>query len=228
MPYNNVFPPPSRAHYGCTRYTFGDRWRFGIECEVQDCHVDPWGSRQPFGSFWFWVGGQVVGNTDISEQLFQAFWPLDQVNTNSGNRKASDVPGASRLDKFEFIIWLRFGEDADFDVGRWGNQDIDQLRQLDLTRFEIIPRGSSPFQDGWEAVLLEDGEQETFIWRQWSGDVGHTHELSLPVGDFSRVLGPASDWFRDFRRSRGGNEERAGNDKPRYVERSEDPRFAGI
>ena len=36
---------------GFTRHMFGDRWDFGIECEVQGCELDPWGSREPFGSF---------------------------------------------------------------------------------------------------------------------------------------------------------------------------------
>ena len=230
MLHHNVHQPPPPEHYDCTRFTFGDRWLFGIECEVQNCDVDPWGSREPFGSFWFWIGGQVLGNPDIAEGLFHAFRPLEPVKSSSGNRKASDVPGDSYLDKLDFIIWLRFGEDQDFDAGRWGNRDIAELRQLDLTRFEVIPRGASPFQDGWEAVLLEDGEQETFIWRQWSGGVGHTHELSLPLGEFSPVLASAGDWFRSFQRTRVFSEprERVGNAKPRYVKRSDDPRFAGI
>ena len=63
-------------HYHCERFMFGDRWRFGIECEVQGSEVDPWGSREPFGSFWFWVGGQVVGDPDIAEQLMHAFTPF--------------------------------------------------------------------------------------------------------------------------------------------------------
>ena len=223
-----LFRSPSPEHYRCTRFMFGDRWRYGIECEVQDSDVDPWGSREPFGSFWFWVGGKAVGNTALAEQLIHGFGPLDPVRCSSGDRKASDVPGVSYLDKLDFIIWLRFGDDAEFDVERWGNRDVSQLRQLDLTRFEVIPRGNSPFQDGWEAVLLEDAEQETFIWRQWSGDIGQTYELSLPLGEFAKVAALADEWFRSFRRSRVGSETRVGNEKPQYVGRSDDPRFAGI
>jgi len=228
MPIHNVHEIPSTEHYDCARFMFGDRWGFGIECEVQNSDVDPWGSREPFGSFWFWAGGQVVGNTAVAEQLIHAFGPLDLVRRSSGNRKASEVPGVSCLDKLDFIIWARFGDDAEFDVVRWGDRDVSQLRELDLTRFEAIPRSYSPFQDEWEAVLLEGDEQETFIWRQWCGDVGQTHELALPLGEFAKVAALADDWFRDFRRSRGGSETSVGNDKPRYVERSDDPRFAGI
>jgi hypothetical protein len=76
-----------------TRYMFGDRWRFGIECEVQDCEVDPWGTLEPFGSFWFRVGGRAVGNTDAAEQLVLAFSPLPQLALLSGNRRATALPG---------------------------------------------------------------------------------------------------------------------------------------
>ena len=65
--------PASFCLNGLSRYAFGDRWRFGIECEVQDCDVDPWGTLQPFGSFWLWLGGRAVGNTDVSEQLVLGF-----------------------------------------------------------------------------------------------------------------------------------------------------------
>jgi hypothetical protein len=225
---HDVHTPPLPGHYACTRFTFGDRWRFGIECEVQEGDVDPWGSRGPFGSFWFWAGGQIVGNADRAEQLIHAFRSVDLVRNSSGNRRASDVPGASCLDKFDFIIWVRFGEDAEFDAGRWGNREIAELRGLDLTRFEIIPRGESPFHDGWEAVLLEDGERETFVWREWRGELGHSHELSLPLGEFSRVLTLAGDWFRRLPSNTAGRAGGTSNNKPRFVHRSEDPRFSGI
>jgi len=228
MPHHKAHGTSSPEHYDCTRFVFGDRWQFAVECEVQDCDLDPWGSREPFGSFWLWAGGQIVGNTEVAEQLIHAFAPLYLVGNTSGERKASGVPGASCLDKLDFIGWLRFGEDADFDPGRWGGRDILQLRQLDLTRFEVMPRAYSPFHDGWEAVVLEDREHEVFIWRRWSGDVDETYDLSLPLGDFSRVVAQAVDWFRSFRRSRIGSEDTVSSDRPAYVERSDDPRFAGI
>jgi hypothetical protein len=84
MPNHNVHTTPSpEQHYCCTRFMFGDRWRYGIECEVQDGDVDPWGSREPFGSFWFWVGGRAIGNTAVAEQLIHGFGPLDPVRRST-------------------------------------------------------------------------------------------------------------------------------------------------
>lgn len=137
------------------------------------------------------------------------------------------MPGVSPLDKLDFVVWLRFGEDEEFDAGRWGSGDIQQLRQLDFTRFEIIPRDSI-FQRRWEGVLLEDGERETFVWRRGYGDCAETYELSLPVGEFTGVLKLAGDWFRDLRSRRVTDEDRAGQGRAVLVRRSEDRRFAGI
>jgi len=99
MAYQEVYVS-APDHYHCERFMFGDRWRFGIECEVQGSEVDPWGSREPFGSFWFWVGGQVVGDPDIAEQLMHAFTPFYLPRHSHASRKASDVPGVSPLDKW--------------------------------------------------------------------------------------------------------------------------------
>ena len=44
IPYpRGVHPARDPNSYGSGRFMFGDRWRFGIECEVQDCELDPCG-----------------------------------------------------------------------------------------------------------------------------------------------------------------------------------------
>jgi hypothetical protein len=181
---------------------FGDRWRFGIECELQKSEVDPWGSREPFGSVWFWTAGQVVGNPEKTEQLIHAFTPIDRVLSANGNRSAAKVPGFSLIEKFEFISWLNFGEDEEFDSIRWGSQDISQLRQWDVTRFQIMPGSYSPFHDGWEAVLFENFDQETLLWLRSEQTLNRTYTLILPRAEFARVLTSASDWFNELRRAR--------------------------
>ena len=116
-------------------------------------------------------------------------------------------------------MWVGFGDDDDFDVAKWGPREIGQLRKFDGKRFELFPRGFSPFQDGWEAVLVDDGEQETLVWRQWRGDVGETHELSLPQGEFTSVITLATDRFRVIRRSRVGTEEETATRTPSEIAR---------
>ena len=83
--------PVSFCPGGLSRYAFGNRWHFGIECEVQDCDVDPWGTLEPFGSFWLWVGGRAIGNTDVSEQLVLDFSTLRPSVSWSGRQPTTGV-----------------------------------------------------------------------------------------------------------------------------------------
>ena len=95
--------PVSFCLNGRSRYAFGDRWRFGIECEVQHCEVDPWGTLEPFGSFWLWVKGRAIGNTDVSEQLVSGFSRLRASRRCSGRRTDDRFPGMTNLDKLDFV-----------------------------------------------------------------------------------------------------------------------------
>ena len=61
--------PVSFCINGLSRFAFGDRWRFGVECEVQDCDVDPWGTLQPFGSF-----GCGLRAAPLATPTFQNSW----------------------------------------------------------------------------------------------------------------------------------------------------------
>jgi hypothetical protein len=210
MPDHEVHPSPSPNAYECKRFVFGDRWRFGIECEVQDCEFDPWGSREPYGSLWLWIDGQVIGNTAQAEQLIHAFAPLQSAINSPGQREAATVPGTSNLDKLDFIAWVRFGEDEDFNSERWGPGDIEQLRRFQVEPFKVWPRGYSPFHDGWEAVLLEHEEHETVVWRHWCGEAAKTHEVSFPRGEVTRVIGLANEWFCPLQRNRTGTEGQSG------------------
>jgi hypothetical protein len=218
-PDNAVVPVASYKFDGLTRYMFGNRWSFGIECEVQDCEADPWGTLEPFGSFWLWVGGRTVGNTDAKEQLVLAFDRLPWLALHSGDRKATELPGESLLDKLDFVVWVRFGEDDVYDAQRWGAQDLEALRGRQLGRYEVVPIGLSPWCDGWEAILVEEEDTETLIWRTWHGAVAEVQEAVLPRGLFGKVALAASGWFVPFRRELVGPEKPDTGEKPRLLKR---------
>jgi hypothetical protein len=216
---NKTLPlPASFRLHGLTRCSFGNRWQFGIECEVQDCELDPWGTREPFGSFWFWVGGEVVGNTDAEEQLALAFLPLAQRFGRA--RPDRRFQGMTNLDKLNLVIWVRFGEDEDFDAERWGTHDSEQLRKEDLTQYEVVPRGDSPWCDGWEAILVEHDTTETFVWRNSRYNGAEVHEVSLPRNLFAEVASVACGWFDQLRRERLGPITHSVEGKPRLLKRA--------
>jgi hypothetical protein len=217
MPQEATSPTMSSCRLaGLTRYTFGDRWQFGIECEVHDRELDPWGTREPFGSFWFWVAGRNVGNTDATEQLALAFLPL--AHRLRRPRPDARFAGMSNIDKLNMVIWVRFGEDEDFQGERWGCSNLGQLRQEDFTPYEVVPRGDSPWCDGWEAILVEDDIHDTFIWRRPHADAAEVQEISLPHNLFTEVTALACKWFEELRAARLGPE-RAAETTVRLVKR---------
>lgn len=213
---------PTACFYGLARYSFGNRWQFAVECEVQDCERDPWGSREPYGSFWLWVGGRVVGNTDAAEQLATAFRPLSELARRSGDRPDARFGGMTNLQKLDLVIWPRFGEYEDFDAEHWGTQDREQIRQEDLTKYEVVWRGYSPYTDGWEAILVEQDTTETFIWRRWQGKTAEVQEVSLPRGVCREIATSACQWFESFRAERLGPEQQDPEQGVRLASRSDD------
>ena len=221
MPHDHE-AEPSVSFYDLARYSFGNRWQFAVECEVQDCERDPWGSREPYGSFWLWVGGRVVGNTDEAEQLVHAFTPLSELARRSGDRPDARFAGMTNLQKLDLVIWARFGEDEEFDAEHWGTEDRERVRQEDLMKYEVVWRGYSPYTDGWEAILVEQDTTETLIWRRWQGKDAEVQEVSLPKGICGMVATLACQWFDPFRTQRMGSELCDQKGEIRLVTRSND------
>jgi hypothetical protein len=220
MPDDLAAAPFASFHSaGLTRYCFGNRWYFAIECEVQDCERDPWGTLEPYGSFWMWVGGRAIGNTEAGEQLALAFTRLAEAVRHSDKRPDARFRGAPSVDKLDLVFWVRFGEDEEFDTKRWEFEDPERLRVEGLEEYVVVPPGDSPWCDGWEAILVEDDATETFIWRRGLGDAPELHEFAMPRGTFARVCKSACDWFEPIRAERIRPELRDPKDGVRLVHR---------
>lgn len=213
--------PVSFCLNGLSRYAFGDRWRLGVECEVQDCDVDPWGTLEPFGSFWLWVEGRAIGNTDVSEQLVAGFSRLRASARYSGQRADDRFPGMTNLDKLDAVRWVGWGDDDEFRPELWGGLSLDQARTEDVRPYWVFPPGESPFFDEWEAILLEREMIETLVWRHQRGGLSSSHEVELPLGLFSYVCTRACDWFDRLRQERMGStlREPKEGERPRFLKR---------
>ena len=132
--------PASFSLNGLSRYAFGDRWRFGVECEVQDRDVDPWGTLQPFGSFWLWVEGRAIGNTDVSEMLVLGFSTLRASTLGAGRRAEDQIPGTANLDKLDAVRWVGYGDDEDFRPELWGGKSSNEARAEDVQPYWVVPQ----------------------------------------------------------------------------------------
>ena len=206
---------------GMCRYAFGDRWNFGLECEIQDLDVDPWGTLEPFGSCWLWIRGRIMGNTDVSEQLTIAFSQLRSSLGKAGKRNDDRFPGMSNLDRLDFIRWVGWGDDHEFCAERWGGRHLDEARGEDVGSYWVVPPGHSPFFDDWEAILLEGETTETFAWRDQRKGTAECEEAAVPSGTFAEVCLKACDWFDGIRLKRMDTTLRApeSGERPRFLPR---------
>jgi hypothetical protein len=203
-----------------TRCCIGHRWRFAVECEIQQCERDPWGSLEPFGSLWLWAGGHVIGNPHRSEQLNLGFSDFYGLVKNDGTRPAARFNEISHADALDLVFWTRFGEDDEFDANRWPQVDPQAIRYDGLIHYEAIS-SSSPLFDGWRAILLETDDSDTLIWAPHGGAV---NEVSVPRGLFAHVADQACRWFAKIRaQSIGPTLVPKNFEKPRFVNRVTPP-----
>jgi hypothetical protein len=213
--------PASFSLEGRSRYAFGDRWQFSVECEVQHCEVNPWGTLDPFGSCWLWVEGRAIGNTDASEMLTLAFSQLRSSAGFAGQRTDQRFPGMSNLDKLDFIRWVGWGEDDAFQAERWGRKNLKEARAEDVKPYWVFPPGYSPFFDDWGAILIEGETTETLVWQHQGRELYEFAEARLQPGMFVDVCSKACDWFEGYRAERMGSTLRVPEpgERPRLLHR---------
>lgn len=176
-----------------TRYSFGDRWSFGIECEVEARKSD---SRpypgEPVGSFWYWISGEVVGNPQEVDILVIAFGVVLDALKGAEKRPDKRFLDLSAVDKLDLVDWARFGEDESPEAERWryyGREGFEPYR--------IIPKDGGPWFDGWEGILTESRDDEVIVWRR--ADQRSVSQRVLPKGLFVKVASEFCDWFKSFR-----------------------------
>ena len=164
----------------------GNRWSFAIEFEGVGEPPRVW--NEWWGSLWLWIDGQVVGRPIEIEMVVSGFDPLmessyqsEQQTENRTSVFLSSLPANQALD---LVMWAQYGED-DAPKGFDGNRAL-------LKVYEVLPRGS-PFFDGWEAILISEGLQERFIFRQEGGKV---NEAKWPIGTFKNLILRAREEFK--------------------------------
>lgn len=171
---------------GLTRYSFGDRWRFGIECEIQDS------PGEPYGAFWYWIAGQLVCNPDAEDLLVIPFSVVLDILRSSGQRLEARFTGLTPSERLALVDWTRFGEDDTPEAAQWA-----PYGRQGFMPYRLIPKDGGPWFDGWEGILTEGEESESIVWRRTP--VGEVHEHCLPKGTVTAVAAEFCAWFEAFR-----------------------------
>lgn len=144
-----------------------------------------------WGYLWLWVEGHVVGRPFEYEMIWTGLESLKESAGETGQRANDLLPARNSEGALDMVMWASYGnhdlamEELIRDKGR-------------LSAFEILPRRTGPFFDGWQAVLLEEGTRERFIYRAEGVPLA---EVIWPFGTFRDVINAASSEFERLARS---------------------------
>ncbi len=165
----------------------GDRWTFAIEFEGIGDPPILW--NEWWGSLWLWVDGQVVGRPSEFEMVMTGFDSLVESALQTRTGLSGPLqPSVDAGKALELVMWATYGSDDRPPGDFVGDPSA-------LTRYEVLPRLTGPFFDGWEAVLIEADQEERFIFRQEGADV---REALWPSGTFRSVVQRALEDFKRF------------------------------
>lgn len=156
---------------------FGDKSRFGIECEV-----DPaWSSGDPQGRVRLWFGGYDVGDFGYLQNLadvsltFSSALPI--------HPDAADFAGKTRLQMLDILY--------DSDLG------VSQRRR----RFLLCRDLGSAF-DGIYATRISYADRDELLWRA-SYEIA-AHGVILRRGEYDKVVERFQKWLAELSSSRTG------------------------
>jgi hypothetical protein len=162
----------------------GDRRQFAVEFEVdlkQSTERDVW------GCLWLWVDGRCVGDSREVEIVNFGLGGLLNAGPALSEQPSFllSMPASEGLD---LVMWAIYGED---DAQR--EEIVNDRRSLEA--FEVMPGMVGPFGHGWEAILIDDGPSERFVFRERGQS---TQEVRWERGTFRRVIAEAREVFQNI------------------------------
>jgi len=167
---------------------FGTPDTICVECEFAprpDTTPNMWR-----GIVWLRAAGKVIGNIgdDAEEEVGIAIGALVNAARFTGSRNVQAVQHRSAAEILDLVMWATYGEDAE-------HPELTDRDRKELAVCELLPNGSGPAFDGWQAALVESGDSETLIWRTDNNQVAQSH--TVPRGTFWRAADQAFRWMRN-------------------------------
>ena len=169
----------------------GDRSVFAIGFEFSGFKARTW--NEHWGRLWLSVGGATVGNLDEIEMIQTGLDSLRETACEEWEPASEALQGLSAEDSLNAVMNRRYGEEEL--LGAFSLSVSDEC----LASVEVLPRRTGPFFDGWEAILLNCGVSERFIWRCEGKE---TSEVLWPTGTFARVVGETCAAFEGLARAK--------------------------
>jgi hypothetical protein len=183
--HQTELPQVHRKELTCT---IGNRQRFAVEFEIPNEVPKVW--NETWGSLWLWVEGHLVGRHE-SEMISIGLDSL-QETANENLEPASRILATYDAKRaLQAVMWSRYG-------GTETPATIGVIANEQLSAAEVLPRTTGPFFDGWQAVLLDEGVEERFIYRQGEGQI---YESKWPSGTLKAVIDLAKREFERLARA---------------------------
>jgi len=169
----------------------GERWKFAVEFEA---YVLPDGTlprlwNEWWGTLWLWVNGSLVGDTTEIETVMNDLGSLHTIALATGTRRSNLLSAQSPQKALEIVMWAVYGDEDETMRAAVGRESLEH--------FEVLPRGKA-FFNGWQAILLEAGNEEHFICRHGSEAAV---DVVWPLGTFRDIVFQAKDEFEKLARS---------------------------
>lgn len=166
----------------------GCRRRFAIEFEVEPDRTQP--ANEWRGSLWLWVDGRCVGEAHEIEMVSIGLDALIHAAKRTRSEASSlfaSLPAERALNE---VMQAIYGEADEPDNIPLSPEDLDSL--------DILPTSAGPFFDHWEAILIEDGLEERFIYRRNGSQV---LEARWKINTFRDTALEAEIQFRNIAKS---------------------------
>ena len=165
----------------CLRETamiFGDKARFGIECEVDAAQLaDPKLTEWKYGRVRWWCGGEEVGRHDVDTPLRDVSLEAERFLANAGKRRDEGLMGASSEEVVSTLVRALYD-----DCGQ-----SDEQVELDEERYRaFVVKPQVDVFDPWDIFLVEGERNARLIWRSIKDKNVREHELE--AGEFDAVL----------------------------------------
>lgn len=170
------------------RRNVGSCDRFSVEFSVRPDLNAP--TNEWWGTVCLWVDGRCVGNPNEIEMVSIGMGALAHAAQQTGSRVNLFLSSHTATEALECVVQAIYGE-----------KEVESLGNKEATRFEVLSAAAGPSFDNWEAILLEEGQTERFIYRR--GDqpvrearwkIGTFRETSLGAwAELSRLAPPLRD-----------------------------------
>lgn len=161
----------------------GDKKEFALECVVNPTDNDS--QEYSFGHIALWAGESIIGDFSLTVILDVPYSYFKQSLTECGQRKDPILMKMTAVESWNFLDSALYGDNSEF---HWSSEQLEEKYR----KFCICPGFSEAF-DGETAFLIEDEQEERFIWKDFMSE--SIHEVRLKSETYKHTIESFVAWY---------------------------------